>query len=93
MTYAYFDERRTCSLVGRLIATLALGFMVHAVTLLPAEAHGGAHGFGRAYSSFGSRGAHFAADRRHGNDQYIRASSNDLDKLLATKLKSICHGC
>lgn len=76
-----------------MIATLVLGFVIYAVTLLPAEARGGVHVFGHAYSSFGSRGAHFAAGRHYGNDQYIKASSNDLDKLLSTKLKGICRGC
>lgn len=76
-----------------IITTLVLGLAIHAVTLLPAEARGGGHGFGRSYSGFRLRGAHFAAGRHYGNDQYIKTSSNILDKLLATKLKSICRGC
>ena len=36
-------------------------------------------------------GAHFAGGRR--NDAYAKAASNELDKLLNTKIKSICRGC
>ena len=36
-------------------------------------------------------GAHLAGGRR--NDAYAKAASNELDKLLNTKIKSICRGC
>lgn len=39
------------------------------------------------------RGAPFAGDRRHGNDAYVKAASDERDKLLDTKIKSICRGC
>jgi hypothetical protein len=28
-----------------------------------------------------------------GNDSYIKAASDEREKLLNTQLKSICHGC
>jgi hypothetical protein len=54
-------------------------------------AHGGGHGFGHGDAQ--RHGAHFAGGRRHGDDAYIRAAIEDRDKLLATKIKSICRGC
>jgi len=49
----------------------------------------GDHGFGRG--DHGMHGAHLAGGRR--NDAYAKAASNELDKLLNTKIKSICRGC
>jgi hypothetical protein len=66
------------------IAALSAAFMA------AAEARGGGHGLGRGVSA---RGAHFAGDRRHGNDSYMKAASDERDKLLANKIKSICRGC
>jgi hypothetical protein len=34
-----------------------------------------------------------ATDRRHGNDADTKAASEEEDRLLKTKLKSICRGC
>ena len=65
---------------------MALGAVV--LTAPPADARGG-HGLGE-------RGAHeagFAGGRRRGNDNYIKAASQEREKLLNTKLKSICRGC
>jgi hypothetical protein len=39
------------------------------------------------------RGAPFANDRRHGNDAYVKPASEERNKLLTTKIKSICRGC
>jgi hypothetical protein len=58
---------------------------------LRAHARGG-HG-GRGFGGHGIRGAPFADDRRHGNDAYVKAASDERDKLLNTKIKSICRGC
>jgi hypothetical protein len=59
-----------------------------AACTLSAQARGG-HGFeGR-----GAHGEPFAGGRRHGNDSYIKAASEEREKLLDTKLKSICRGC
>jgi hypothetical protein len=78
---------------------LALGLsFVFALVLAPlAEARGG-HGFGRGFH--GGHGIHqgmygdgLAGDRRHANDDYVKAASAERDKLLNTQIKSICRGC
>jgi hypothetical protein len=78
---------------------LALGLsFVFALVLAPlAEARGG-HGFGRSFH--GGHGIHqgmygdgLAGDRRHANDDYVKAASAERDKLLNTQIKSICRGC
>ena len=38
-------------------------------------------------------GPQFAGDRHHRNDAYTKAVSDERDKLLNSKLKSICRGC
>jgi hypothetical protein len=55
-----------------------------------AQARGG-HGFGRG--GHGMHRAPFAGDRRHGNDAYAKAASDERDKLLTKRIKSICRGC
>jgi hypothetical protein len=55
------------------------------------EARGG-HGYSRGVIGGPYRGGHFAGGR-HGNDSSVKAASDDRDKLLNTKLKSICRGC
>jgi hypothetical protein len=37
-------------------------------------------------------GTQFAGDRRHGNDAH-KPAWDESDKLLNSKLKSICRGC
>lgn len=59
---------------------------------LPAEARGG-HGFRRSFGGHGKHGAQIAGDHRHGNDAYMNAASDETDKVLNSKLKSICRGC
>jgi hypothetical protein len=54
----------------------------------PADARGGG-GYGQGNVG----GEHLAGGRRHGNDAYIKAASEEREKLLNTKLKSICRGC
>jgi hypothetical protein len=67
----------------------------------PAEARGG-HGLGRGFH--GGQGIHqathgaihgggSAGDRRHANDDYVKAASAERDRLLNTQIKSICRGC
>lgn len=65
---------------------MALGAVV--LTALSAEARGG-HGFGER----GAHGSEFADGRRRGNDNYVKAASQEREKLLNTKLKSVCRGC
>jgi hypothetical protein len=68
-----------------------------AITALPADARGG-HGFGHDRFGVGGHAARgeaegagaFSANRRHGNDDYTTAASDEEDRLLNTKLKSIC---
>ncbi len=55
----------------------------------PADARGGHRG----RHHHGMRHARFASDRGHGNDATIKAAADEGDRLLDTKLKSICRGC
>ena len=55
------------------------------ILTLPADARGD-HGLS-------GRRAEFAGGHRHGNGSYIKAASDEREKLLDTKLKSICRGC
>ena len=64
-------------------ATVLAGIFL-AVFTLPADARG--HGFSK-------HDAEFAGGRRRGNDNYVKAASDEREKLLNTKLKSICRGC
>jgi len=70
-------------------------FAIALAALVASYAHSaearGRHGFGRG--GHGVHGAHFTSDRRHGNDAYAKAASEETDKLLKTKIKSICRGC
>jgi hypothetical protein len=50
---------------------------------------GGRHGMGGG----GMRGGAFASDQRHANDDYVKAAEQEEDKLLDSKIKSICRGC
>lgn len=77
-------------------ATLAAAAIV-ASSIAPAAARGGGHGgfhhgLSGGYAMRGGSGS-FAGDRRHANDTYVTAASKDLDKVLDTKIKSICRGC
>jgi hypothetical protein len=56
-----------------------------------AQARGSSHGFGRGGHDL--HRAQFAGDRRHGNDAYAKAASDERDRLLTNKIKSICRGC
>jgi hypothetical protein len=81
-----------------LIVTTTLAAAVVATWPLPADARGGhgfgGHGMGRAFGGHGMPGAHSAGGgHRHGNDSYMKAASDDRDKLLNTQIKSICRGC
>ncbi|WP_338827479.1 hypothetical protein [Bradyrhizobium sp. 27S5] len=79
----------------RTITTAALLTLL-AIAIPPADARGG-HGHGGGLHSMhtggANRGGGFAEDKRHGNDPYTKAASDEEDHLLNNKLKSICRGC
>ncbi len=65
----------------RALIAAGLGVTLLAMAALPVSARGGRHS------------AAFAGGRRHGNDSYIKSASDQRDKLLNTRIKSICRGC
>jgi hypothetical protein len=74
------------------VIAITLGVACLTTLTLSADARGG-HGLGRGFGGHGMRGPQFAGDRRHSNDAYTKAVSDERDKLLNSKLKSICRGC
>jgi hypothetical protein len=76
-----------------LLTIAATSLTLLAACTFAAQARGG-HGFsGHGFEGHGAHGEPFAGGRRHGNDSYIKAASEEREKLLDTKLKSICRGC
>jgi hypothetical protein len=59
----------------------------------PAEARGGHGPHHGSLAHHGQGGGAFASDRRHGNDTYVNEATQEEDKVLDTKIKSICRGC
>jgi hypothetical protein len=56
--------------------------------------HGLNHGLGGGmHGMHGAGGGQLSGDRRYGNDTYAKAASDERDRLLNTKMKSICRGC
>jgi hypothetical protein len=55
----------------------------------PADARGGHRG----HHHHGMRHARLASDAGPGNETTIKAAAQEGDRLLNTKLKSICRGC
>jgi len=49
---------------------------------------GGRHGTGRA-----AHGGAKAGGEQRANDDYVKAAAREEDKLLDSKIKSICRGC
>jgi hypothetical protein len=74
------------------VIAITLGVACLTTLTLSADARGGP-GLGRGFGGHGMHGPQFAGDRRHGNDAYTKAVSDERDKLLNSKLKSICRGC
>jgi hypothetical protein len=66
-------------------------FAISVVALVASYAHS-AEARGR-HGGHGLYGTHFTGDRRHGNDAYAKAASGEREKLLDTRIKSICRGC
>jgi hypothetical protein len=80
-------------MMSRHTRTIAATIALLAACTLSAQARGG-HGFsGHGFEGRDAHGEQFAGGRRHGNDSYIKAASEEREKLLDTKLKSICRGC
>lgn len=79
----------------RTIITMGLVLAMLAAVMPAADArggHGGMHMHGMHTSGASGAGG-FAADRRHADDPYTKAASDEEDRLLNSKLKSICRGC
>ncbi len=53
----------------------------------------GHHGLGGGINEASRNGGAFASDQRHANDDYVNAAAQEEDKLLDSKIKSICRGC
>ncbi|WP_407169831.1 hypothetical protein [Bradyrhizobium sp. ORS 111] len=82
------------------ITMMALALTVLAGSTAAADARGGGHGVGhggrhlhRMHGGGAAGAGAFAADKRHADDPYINAASDEEDRLLNSKLKSICRGC
>jgi len=83
---------------GYKLTAAAASLALLAASTLSANAHGGhgfshGSGFSRDFAGRGMHGAQFSGGRRHGNDDHIKAASEDRDRLLNTQIKSICRGC
>ncbi|QOZ33761.1 hypothetical protein [Bradyrhizobium sp. CCBAU 53421] len=79
----------------RTITTVGLLLALVAAAMAPVDARGG-HSGGRGHGMHAggtSHGGGFAADKRHADDLYAKAASDEEDRLLNSKLKSICRGC
>ncbi|MGY4479937.1 hypothetical protein [Bradyrhizobium sp. USDA 3364] len=81
----------------RTFTTAGLLLTLLAAAMPPADARGGGHGHGGGHShgmhAGGAVHGGFASDKRHGDDAYAKAASDEEDRLLNSKLKSICRGC
>ncbi|WP_407175187.1 hypothetical protein [Bradyrhizobium sp. STM 3562] len=85
----------------RMNLTAMLAILALSLTSIPAVDARGGHGFGHGGFGHGVHGSHgmgghgagFSGDQRHANDTYVNAASEEEDKLLDTKIKSICRGC
>lgn len=72
--------------------------LVVAAQLTPVDARAGRHHRGYSshpYNESGSRrgGEAIAANRQSATDDYVKAAAQEEDKLLDSKIKSICRGC
>jgi hypothetical protein len=83
-------QRRRFEIARAIVIAALIAWLT--ASMLPADARGG-HGMNGEFAGHGAHGAEFTGGRRHGNDSYIKAASDEREKLLTTKLKSICRGC
>lgn len=83
--------------LGMTMLTLVLLGLVASPPATDARDHrGGLHGRHGMDGGLGEPshgGGRFAGDQRHGNDDYVKAAADEEDKLLDSKIKSICRGC
>lgn len=86
-------------MVKSIAAATGIAALLIGAAVLPAAARGG-HGLGRHFGGRGlARGFHsagrssVATDGKRADDPYVKAASDELDKLLDTKMKCICRGC
>jgi hypothetical protein len=75
---------------GSLAVAVLVATALVACSIPTVSARGGWHGGGHGGAA-GELNA--AGGRRHGNDTYMKAASEERDKLLNSRLKSICRGC
>ena len=87
MTHSRTRFRTALPSARRVMRSLAVAVTVAATFLAGAAvASETKHGPPRA-------AGHFAGGQRHTDDAYTKAASEDREKLLNSKLKSICRGC
>jgi hypothetical protein len=86
------SARKCTGIAGSSVVAAVLTLAFLTMSAHPADARG-VHGFDHAFAGHGMHGPQFAGGRRHGNDNYIKAASQERDKLLNTQIKSICRGC
>jgi hypothetical protein len=72
-------------------AAFAIGLAALIATCAHSAQARGGHGFGRG--GHGPHRAQFAGDRSHGNNAYAKAASDERERLLTNRIKSICRGC
>ena len=82
---------------GMTIVTLALlGSLGSLPTADARERHvgfHGHHGMGGGMGGLARGDGRLASDQQHANDEYVKAAAEEEDKLLDSKIKSICRGC
>jgi hypothetical protein len=96
MSMPHHQAKLTRSRAARVIAAAGSILILSMAMAASAEARGG-HGFhhgsgGHEMHAADGSGS-FASGRRRGNDAYVKAAAEEEDKLLNTKIKSICRGC
>lgn len=83
--------------LGMTVLTLTLLGLVAGLPAVDARGHRGAvhghHGMGGGLGETSRGGGAFASDQRRASDDYVKAAAEEEDKLLDSKIKSICRGC
>jgi hypothetical protein len=79
----------------RLRMTVLTVVFLGVAALPPADGRGHHGGFSRHHTmnEESDQRGRSASDQRHANDDYVKAAEQEEDKLLSTKIKSICSGC